>query len=805
VLTRAPGFTLVAALTLSLGIGGTSSVFSLFRAVFLNPLPFPEPDRLVTIAERRGGSRNANIPISAHEFGAWRRENQTLERIALHRPDRLTLTGSGEPERIDVVRASTDFFSVFGLSASQGRTFAPGEDESGGARVAILSDGFWRRRFGSDPAIVGREITVNDRVYSVIGVLPPLPESLSADAWLPLDLPSELRAVGRHNLGAVARLKARVTVAQAQSDLQLISERLAKTLPDVNTDHNAHVEGLREALVGEFRPALMVLLGAVGFVLLIACANLANLLLTRGAGRQREMAIRTAIGAGRWRLVRQLLVEAVLLSLAGGLGGVLIASWIVDLLPAIVSVEIPLLETARIDAQVVSAAAVLSFMTGIAIGLAPAFRASRADINRSLIVGHGISDDRGGSRLRSLLVASEVASTLMLLVGAGLMLNSFVRLLRVDPGFETDRVLAATLDLPPARYGDAERRRAFYDDLIERLHTLPGVTAVGAISHLPLGGADNWMPFAIEGRPTPPPGQEAYAAFRVATPEYFRTLGIPVRAGRVFNDADRRLALPLVRWFPQQPLPPHADRPQPAPVAVVSEAAARQFWPNENPIGKQIRVLFSPQVTIVGIVGDVHHNALNLPAYPHVYLAHNQEPWGALSVVVETSVPTDEVAAAVRDQIRSMDSALPVAVRAMTDVRAGATTNQRFFLLLVMLFGIVAIGLAVVGISGVVSYSAAQRRNEIGVRLALGAMPREILTLIVAQALPAILAGITAGLAGAVMLSGLMKNLLFGVTPEDPLTYASVAILLVAIALAACWIPARRASRLDPMRALRMH
>ena len=802
-LSRAPGFTAVAAFTLALGIGGSVAVFSLFRGVFLSPLPFPEDQRLVSISERRGGSRNAELPVSGHEVMAWQQQNRVFDRMALFRPEALNLTGAGEPEMITVLYTSVDFFQTLGLPPALGRVFAPGEDGAGGPRLAILSDGFWRRRFAANPAIVGQTITLNDRVWSVIGVMPPLPKSLSVDAWVPLDVPDQVRAVGRHSLNAIARLKPGILVSEAQTDLQIISDRLARELPAQNTGHGAHVMLLRDSLVGEYRTGLLLLLSAVGFVLLIACANLANLLMTRGAGRQRELAVRAAIGAGQLRLIRQLLVESLILGILGGAGGLIIAAWVVDGLPGIVAAGIPLLDMARVDVQVAALAAALALVTGMLTGLVPAMRASRVEIGKCLAAGRGVSDDRRGRRLRALLVASQVAWTLMLLVGAGLMLNSFVRLLGVNPGFRTDNVLVVPIDLTGVKYQRAEQRRAFYDALLERLDAVGSVTAQGATSHLPLGGSDNWMPFTIAGRPPAAPGQDPNAAFRVVTPDYFRALDIPLRRGRFFTPADARLSVPVIRWFPQQPQPPGIDRPQAAPVALISETAARTFWPDDDPIGKRIRVLFSPEMTIVGVVGDVKHNALNQPASPHVYLPLSQEPWSSVSFVVRTSMPPRDLAAAVREQVRALDPNLPVTVRPMDDVRWATVTNQRFYLVLIGVFGVVALGLAVVGIFGVVSFGAAQRTAEIGVRLALGAQRREILTLIVFQATPPIALGVGAGLAGSLALSRFIETLLYEVKPADPLTFAIVAAVLAIVALAACWIPARRAARLDPVVALR--
>jgi putative ABC transport system permease protein len=789
---------------LALGIGGSAAVFSLVRAVFLTPLPFPESDRLVAIAERRGGSRDANIPVSGHEYAAWKERSDAFEQLALSRGELLNLTGVGEPESVRVLRTSAEYFDVLQFRPVLGRAFAPGEDQSGGARVAILSNEFWRRRFGADASILERTITLNDQAFGVVGVLPPLPESLSGDIWLPIDLPGHLRAVGRHNLHVVGKLKHGVSVEHAASQLQAVSQQLAREMPNDNTDHNVHLVNLRESLVGEFRVALLVLLGAVGCVLLIACANLANLLLTRGAARRREIAVRVAIGASRARIVRGLIVESVALAVLGGGAGVIIAAWVVDLMPAFVAVDIPLMDTARIDPEAFVLSAVLSLICGVAIAFAPALSVTRPDVNRYLAATQQPAGDRSGQKLRSFLVASQVAWTLILLVGAGLMLNTLVRLLYVDTGFNPSQVAVFTVDLPGGRYADAGRRLGFYDDVLERLRGVPGVLSVGGVSHLPLGGRDNWMPFTVVGRPPSGPGQEPYAAFRVSTPDYFQTLGIPLRAGRFFGEPDRRVSIPVIRWFPEQPLPADAHRPQAAPVVVISEAAARQFWPGEDAIGKRIRVLFSPEMTVVGIVGDVKHNALNQPAYPHIYLPHHQEPWGSVTFVVRVTGDPASVSGMLRDRVRAVDADISVTVRAMDEMRSDAMTYQRFYFFLIGLFGGVALVLAIIGIAAVVSFAAAQRRTEIGVRLALGAQPGEILRMMVVQALPPIVSGVAAGIGGALALTGFLETLLYGVEPADPLTFAIVAIVLAAVATAACWLPARRVAHLDPVIALRV-
>jgi putative ABC transport system permease protein len=800
-LRRQPGFTAAAVLTLALGIGANVALFGIVRAVLLGPLPLSEADRIVTVTERRGSSNDADLPVSAHEFVAWQERNRSFDHLALYHPGVMNLTGVDEPESVAVLRVSADYFPLLGLTAARGRVYAPGEDRAEPEPVAVLSDPFWRRRFGADAGVIGRAITLDDRPFTVIGIVRRLPPSLAPDVWLPLDVVAEARAVGRHNLSVFGRLAPGVTLAQAQTDLNAIASRLEAERPAENTDHRVHLARLRESLVGQFRRPLQLLIIAVGFVLLIACANVANLLLVRTAKRYREIAVRTALGAGRWRIVRQLLVESLTLALFGGVAGVLVALWAVDVASRMTAVRIPLLETAHLDWQAFAVAAAATMFAGVAAGIAPALRWSR--------VAHGAlreqtraTDGRGG-RIRATLIAGEVALTLMLLVGTGLLVNSFVRLTRVDAGFSTRGLTVVPIDLPASRYPEAYQRRAFADALIARLQATSGIRSAGAVSHLPLGGADNWMQFQIEGRPPAPPGQEPNAPFRVATPGYFQTMGIPLQDGRLFTDADARRAVPLVRWYPQQPYPPDFDRPQPPPVAVISMAAARQFWPGEDPVGKRIRVLFSPTITIVGVVGDVRHNALDLPAYPHIYLAHNQEPWASLSVVVRAS-DDRRIAGVVRERVRALDAALPITIRTMADVRAASIGRPRFFMLLVGLFGAVALALALVGILGVVSYVVAERTREIGVRVALGAQRREILALIVAQGMQPIAAGLVAGTAGALVLTRFIASLLYGIEPTDPLTFVSVVALLGITALLACLFPARRAARMDPVIALRV-
>lgn len=800
-LLREPGFTTIAVLTLALAIGANVAVLGLVRAVVLEPLPYGDPGRLVAVWERRGGSRDASLPLSGHEYAALAADSAAFDGATLFHGGTATLTGAGEPEAVGVLRTAADYFRVHQLAPALGRVFADGEDRPP-AHVAVLSDALWRRRFAADPRVIGQSFLLDEQPYVVIGVMPPLPRSLAPDVWLPLDLRAQLQAVGRHSLSVVARLAPGITMDRARAHVNAIAMRLEADAPGANTGHRFELLPIREQIAGDVRAALLALLAAVGCVMLIATANVAGLLLTRGAKRQHEIAVRLALGAGRFRVARQLLLESLVIAGLGGAAGVLLAAWILDLVPTLTAVRIPLAENARLDWIVAGGAAVLSILTGAGAGLAPAMRGSRTDAGW-LRDGSRLSASPSRQRGRMVLVSVQVALTLVLLVGAGLLINSFVRLTSVRPGFEPHGVLVFGVDLASSRYADAEQRRAFFDRLLAGVRSIPAVEAAGAVSQLPLGGADNWMPFSLEGRPAAAPGQEPNAAFRVATPEYFKALRIPLRRGRLFTEADGRLALPLVRWFEQQPHPAAIDRPQPPPVAVVSEAAVQQFWPGEDPIGRRIRVLFSSPVTIVGVVGDIRHNSLALPAYPHVYLAHNQEPWGSLSVVVRAAGDQQPLESALREQVRALDPTLPFALRHMEDVLGDSVGRPRFYALFTGLFGAVALALSVIGIFGLVSYAAAQRRRELGVRLALGARPREIVGLVVGQGMRPIAVGIAVGAAAALALTRFMQSMLFAVDAADPLTFAAVALLLAVSALAACWIPARRAAAVDPMTVLR--
>ncbi|HKV95590.1 MAG TPA: ABC transporter permease [Candidatus Angelobacter sp.] len=799
---RNPGFSGVAVLTLTLGIGANTAIFSLVNAVLLRPLPFADPDRVFSISERRSNSHEANLPVSGHEYMAWKQEGHSFAALGLEHFDEPTLTGRGDPESVRALHVSADMFPVLGLAPELGRTILPGEDRAG-QRIAVMSDAFWRSHFAADRKILGQTITLDNQNYEIIGVMPPLPDSLTPDVWLPIDLNDAVRSVGRHNLSVYGRLKPGVSMAQAQAEVDVISHALEQRLPQDNTGHMAAVIPARKDIAGDVQKALLVLMGAVGFVLLIACLNVASLLLSRANGRRHEIAIRKALGASQARLVRQLVTESMLLAGAGGVLGLALAVWLQQLLPHIHGLNIPLAETMRVDRWVLAVTTVMSLLSGLAAGVVPALRASRRQAVPEMNEARTIAAEPAKKRLGSVVVAAQVAMALVLLVGAGLLMKSFVLLMNVDTGFKTQNILVANIDLPQPKYRDARETRRFFGELLDRLAALPGVKSVGGTSNLPLQRGDNWVPITIEGRPELPPGQGIVAPLRSVTPDYFRTMGIPLHAGRFFNSDDARLALPLIRWYPQQPPPANLDKPQPIPVALISKAMAQQYWPNENPLGRRFRVLFSPWITIVGIVGDVKHSALDAPMNPHVYLLYSQEPSNEMGLAIRTTGDPAALATAVREQVRSLDADLPVAITQMDTVLADSAGRQRFYVMLASTFGALGLGLAVVGIFGLASYSVSQRVREIGIRVALGAQRRNILWLMMGRGMLPILAGALAGTLGALALARVIRNFLFKVSPEDPMTLVAAIVLISIAAILALWIPTRRAMNVDPNVTLR--
>jgi putative ABC transport system permease protein len=800
VLLKKPTFTVVAIVTLALGIGANTAIFSVVNAVLLRPLPFKEPDRLAILWERRANSGEANLPVSGHEFAAWSEHTKSFEAITMLQPDGLNLTGRGDAANLTAAHVTSRFFNVLGVPPRLGRGFLPGEDESN-AKVVVIGEKLWNQRFGSDVNVINQNITLNDQSYTVVGVMPTL--ELMPDLLLPIDLRGEVQKVGKHSHQVLARLKQGVSFQQAQADVAQVSKQLEQEFAQANAGHSVQVVPLHQDITSNAQLALFTLLGAVGFVLLIACANVANLLLTRAASRQREMAIRTALGAGRWRLVRQTLIESLLLSLIGGGLGLLTTFWLVDAFSKITAVNLPRLNQVNIDIRVLLATLGFSLVTGLLTGIVPAWRNSEPRLAQW--IGEGTRGSMSG-RVRKIgnsLVVIEVALAVVLLVSGGLMLRSFLQLVRVNPGFDPHHVLRLDLGLSGLRYKEPQQQRAFYEQLITELRGLPGVESVGATTQTPLSPGDNWSAFAIEGRPSPPPGQQQQAATRAVSNEYFETLHIPLKSGRFFSDSDARVALPLIRWFDQQPFPAHFNDPQPAPAAIINETMARLYWPNEDPIGKRLKIISSPWMSVVGVVGDVHHTGLSTLPNPEIYLSHLQEPQTSLAVMIRTSVDPLQLATAARERVQLLDKDQPVTVTTMEEIFSQSVAGQRFNALLLGVFAALALILAAIGIFGVINYSVAQRTHELGIRIALGAQRSDVFRLVIGDGLLLVLVGVALGAGGAYALTRLLRGLLFGVSPTDALTYAIVSALVIGVSLFACYLPGRRATKVDPLEALR--
>jgi putative ABC transport system permease protein len=784
-LLKRPGFTAIALVALALGIGANTAIFSLVNAVLLRPLPFAEPDRLVWMwGNIKGGSNRASV--SPLDFLDFRQQNSTFEQFAasLSVPARLNLTGDGEPERLEASAVTGNYFQALGAQPAFGRTFQLENEKTGNDQVAVLSYAFWQKRFAGDPNILNKTITLDGKSCAVLGVMPAgFSFPRAADVWVPLNFDSSpgMKQRKAHFLRPIGKLKAGVTLAQAQADTDAVARHLEEQYPDTNTGWNLRLVSLREQLVGNTRPTLFILFGAVGFVLLIACANVANLLLVRAAGRHREIAVRTAMGAGRWRIVRQMITESVLLALAGGALGALLAVWGVELLVALGDGSIPLTAQVRIDATVLGFTLLVSVITGVLFGLAPAVRTMNLNLSEALKEG-GRSGSEGAhrNRTRSVLVVLESAIAVVLLIGAGLLIRSLMRLQDTNPGFDPQNVLTMGVSLPGAKYGDDEKPGSFFADLESRVSGLPGVEAVGLVSELPLSGQPNDMPYTVAGRPASD-DQSFDDDFRRVNSRYFSALKIPFLRGRNFTDQEVR---------------------QGAKVVIISELLARQVFPNEEPLGKRLIMSFGNQAfEIIGVVGDLRHRALEREPAAAMYMPAYER---SMNVVVRSSGDPAALAAAVRKQVFEIDPNQPVSdVRTMKQWLDSSVAEPRYRTTLLSLFALVALLLASTGIYGVMSYSVSQRTHEIGVRMALGARRFDVLRLVVRQGMALVIVGVAIGLAGAFALTRLMESLLFGVTAKDPFTFVAVAALLSLVAFVACYLPARRATKVDPLTALR--
>ncbi len=786
-LVKRPGFTIVALIALALGIGANTAIFSLVNAVLLRPLPFAEPDRLVWMwGNIRGGGNRASV--SPPDFLDYRKDNKTFEEFAASNsiPLALNLTGSGEPERLSASTITGNYFQALGAKPLLGRTFVLENEQPGNDMVVVLSYALWQKRFGGDPEIVGKTITLDGTAREVIGVMPQhfsFPHA--AGVWVPInfDIDPEMKIRRAHFMRPIGKLKEGVTLAQAQADLDVLARRLEEQYPDSNTGWGLRLVPLREKLVGNTRPTLFILLGAVGFVLLIACANVANLLLVRAADRQKEIALRTALGAGRFRIIRQMITESVLLSLVGGTFGTLLAFWGVDLLVTLSADNIPSTAQVRIDANVLGFTLLISLFTGVLFGLAPALRTLKLNLIDSLKEG-GRSSSEGARRnyTRSVLVVIESAVAVVLLVGAGLLVRSLIQLQNVSPGFDAHNVLTMSVQLSRQKYSTPEKAVNFFQEVESRLRGLPGVESVGLVTELPLSGQPNDMPFMVEGRPPVTIDQAFGADFRRVNQHYLRTLRIPLLRGRNFTEQEVR---------------------QSAKVIIISELLANQVFPNEDPLGKRLAlVMWDQPFEIIGIAGDIRHRALETEPLPAMYLPTYETP--RANLVIRTQGDPTSITAAVRKEVHAIDPDQPVAdVKTMEQWMDTAVAAPRYRTVLLGLFALLALVLASTGIYGVMSYSVAQRTHEIGVRMALGARQLDVLKLVVLQGMGLVLIGVVVGLVGAVALTRVMSSLLFGIGAKDPVTFAVVATLLTLVALVACYVPARRATKVDPLVALR--
>ncbi len=789
-LLKRPGFTAVAIITLALGIGANTAIFSVLNAVLLRPLPFKDPDRLVMVWETNAKYDIRTGVTSYAAFRDWKEQNQVFESMVASAGQSFNLTADDEPERVSGMRVSPEVFEFTGTKPVLGRGFLQEEEQPGRNRVVLLGHALWQRRFGSDPRVVGKPIILNAESYTVIGVLPP--DFLTPSGWImarvdvlvPLVVSSERTS---YYITVMARLKPGVTLAQAQSNMESIAAGLAEQYPDTNRGRGVNLVPAHEQVVGKTRGALMIFFGVVVFVLLIACVNVANLALARATSRQKEIAVRSALGASRSRLVRQLLTESIILAVAGGGAGLLLTMWGIDSLVAIIPDTVPRAKEINIDGRVLGFTLVVSLLAGLVFGLVPALQASKPNLNEALKEG-GRSGWLGGGRNRigSLLLVSEVALSLVLLIGAGLMIKSFIRLLNVAPGFDRQNTLTMLIALPRQKYGQSEQQRAFFQQLLERVGALPGVEAAGAVNSLPLSQSQEGRYFAVEGDTRNVDEVDPGAGYRTVSPGYFRAMGIPLLTGRSFTERDA----------------------QGAPGAVIiNQEMARRFFYDADPLGKRIKFSTREDARwseVVGVVGDVRHHALDQERNSEIYASYLQRPSGGMYLVARTASDSSGIASAIRDEVRAIDKDQPIDdINTMEQRLSASVAPRRFPMVLLSIFAAVALALASAGIYGVMSYSVTQRTHEIGVRMALGAQPADVLRLVVGQGVLLASIGVGAGLVSAVALTRLMSSLLFGVSPTDPVTFAAVSVLLAGVALGACFIPARRAAKVDPMVALR--
>lgn len=799
-LMKNPGFTIIAVFTLALGIGANTAIFSIVNAELLRPLPFRDSGRLVSVATGNSRMHSSNGSSSYPDFADWRSQNQVFEKMAAYTDAAFTLTGQENPAHLEGASVSAEMFDLLGVSPELGRTFQAGEDEPN-HHVVIISDHLWKQQFGSDPGIIGRIITIDHTGYTVVGVMPPnfrYPLQREPEAmWSTLSAlnetsdnsPAMAQQRGAHFLSCIARLKPGVTLAQAQAAMDVIASSLSKQYPDTNKYMSVHLRSEQERLIGAIRPALLVMMIAVGLVLLIACVNVANLLLARATTRGREIAIRTAMGAGRVRVARQLLTESLLLAIFAGVLGTAFAFWGSDVLVRLSPENLPRVAEIHIDGWALAFTASLSLLTGILFGLAPALQSTHSNIVEALKEG-SLSTTAGRSRhgLRSSLVIVEMALALILLVSAGLLIRSLIRLQNVNPGFDPHNVMTGSLDLPDAKYSNPKKAE-FFRELTPLLNALPGVQSAAAVFPLPMSGDEIRTSFQIEGRPVAK-SDEPHTSVRIVTPNYFSTMRIPLLQGRDFTERDEAKA---------------------TPVLIVNQAFAQQFFPGENPVGKHIQPGISnggpgtaAMREIVGVVGNVKFEDLTTEFSPESYIPYGQLQFGSVTIVARSSKDPEGLAKPIASVVQSLDKDLPAyAPKTIEQYLDGTIAVPRFNTFLLAIFAALAMILTAVGLYGVISYSVAQRTHEIGIRMALGAQPSDMMRLVVGQGIRLALFGVGLGLVAAFGLTRLLSSLLFGVSATDPLSFAIVVAMLFAVVLLACYIPARRAMRVDPMVALR--
>ena len=804
-LRRNPGFAAVAILTLAIGIGANAAIFSVINTVLLRPLPFPDSNRIVMVWETYANRNVTQGTAAPVELLDWRLISHSFTELSGFRPTFLTLTGNGEAEQLWGLNISANFFRMLGVKPFVGRDFIDSEEQPGNDGVVILSYGVWQRRFGGVPSIIGKSITLDEKPYTVVGVLPRdfsiFGTSRQLDIWLPLAIDRANLDREAHSIVVMGRLKPNVSIPQAQAEMETIFEQLKKQYPGVNQKDFPRVASFQAELDARARPGLLVLIAAVGFVLLIACANVANLMLARAASREREIAVRATLGAGRRRILRQLLTESVLLALIGGIFGILVAYGGLHLLRAALPPsggpsEIPRASQVGIDGTALAFTLVVSLLTGVIFGLAPAIQVSRSALSESLKEGsRGSTGSRRGHLVRSALVVSEVALSLILLVGAGLLIRSFVLLMSEDIGFNPSRVLSMLLWLPETRYNSNQPIVNFYEQLIARVEALPGVKTASGVNFLPLSGYRGYCDFDIGGRPIQPSGEQFTAQYRVTDWRYVRTMQIPLKKGRDFTSADG----------------PTSQR-----VVLINESLARRYWPNEDPVGKQIRPQFTasrtpiqPQpsdawATIVGVVADGREWQWDESNVAELYVPFAQIPSHIMRIVIRSDGDSSQLAPAVRQIVASLDQNQPVTeVRSMDDFLAAAVSQRRMNMLLLGFFAAVATLLAAIGIYGVMGYAVSQRSHEIGIRMALGAEPGDVLRMVVGDGMRLAGIGLILGVAGSFLAMRYVQSQLYGVKATDPLTLVGVAAGVALVSVAACYFPARRATRVDPLVALR--